>query len=107
VDNLELLWGALLSERLSIPRGKFPEFSVVLLVPDTPDPFTLEQMLEVLLSKLGFSRVAVVLEPVCASLALPTASACVVDIGFVIFTSVLDHIDGISVSILHPLHQIH
>ncbi|CAE6451755.1 unnamed protein product [Rhizoctonia solani] len=99
ISDIETIWSTALLEELDIPRSRYKELNVILVIPDHFDRFYVRELANVLLVQMGFAQLCVqqvrdpnafvVLrltrdqESLCAAFGAGLSTACVVDIGAV------------------------
>ncbi len=81
MDNIEKIFEFAATERLKIPRAKFGQYAVILVIPDLFNKSEVKAYLDILLRRLQFKSAYLQQESVLASFAYALQSACVVDIG--------------------------
>jgi len=81
LDNLEKIFEFALIERLKIPKSKFSQYSVILVIPDLFNRSEVKGYLDILLKRLSLKSAYIQQESVLASFAYALNCACVVDIG--------------------------
>lgn len=81
VNDIEKILEYTIIKVLRVPREMFPQFSVVLLLPDAFYKDQVKALLDILLRQLGFRAAFLQQESVAAVFGAGVGSACVVDIG--------------------------
>ena len=79
--DLETLWGSAIETYLNIPIKDLSYYRAVLLIPDIFNRNHVKTLVDIILSRLKFSRVTVAQESVCGTFGSGLSSACVVDCG--------------------------
>ncbi|KAF9240697.1 hypothetical protein BU15DRAFT_87583 [Melanogaster broomeanus] len=83
LDDIETIISTVLEDKLSIKRGEFKNFSVMLVIPDFYDRVYVREFINIILVSLGFKQVCVQQESLAATYGAGISNACVVDIGAV------------------------
>ncbi|KAF9518979.1 hypothetical protein BS47DRAFT_1370856 [Hydnum rufescens UP504] len=81
IGDIQSIWTTVLQTELSIDPPTFKNLSVILVVPDYWDKFYVRDLAHLLLVQMGFRRMCIQQESICASFGAGIAAACVVDIG--------------------------
>ncbi|CAN7992666.1 unnamed protein product [Ixodes hexagonus] len=81
MSHLEAIWGVAIQQYLDIPLRDLKHYRAVLIIPDVYNRDHVREMVDVLLSRLGFAACFVHLESVCATFGSGLSYACVVDVG--------------------------
>lgn len=83
ISDIETIWSEALLQELKIPRSRYKDLSVILVIPDYFDRFYVRELVNVLLVQMGFSQLCVQQESLCTAFGAGLSTACVVDIGAV------------------------
>uniref|UniRef100_T1JFQ7 Actin-related protein 8 n=1 Tax=Strigamia maritima TaxID=126957 RepID=T1JFQ7_STRMM len=81
LSDLETIWRTAIQQCLDISAKNFRHFRAVLLVPDAYNRQHVKEMVNLLLTRLGFGACFVHQESVCATFGAGLSYACVVDVG--------------------------
>ncbi|XP_054715778.1 actin-related protein 8-like [Uloborus diversus] len=81
LSDLETIWGTVIHKYLEIPVKDLKSYRAVLIIPDVYKRDHVKEMVNVLLTKLGFLSCFIHLESVCATFGAGVSYACVVDVG--------------------------
>ncbi|EJD07297.1 actin-like ATPase domain-containing protein [Fomitiporia mediterranea MF3/22] len=83
LGDIEEIWRTVLVERLGIDPKTFTEYSVVLVIPDVWDRFYVHELINMLLSTLGFRQIVCQQESLASTYGAGISNACVIDMGAV------------------------
>ncbi|XP_014676791.1 PREDICTED: actin-related protein 8-like [Priapulus caudatus] len=81
VTDLETIWTRAIQGYLEIPPKDLKHYRAVLIVPDAYNKWHVRELVNLLLTNMGFSAVFVQQEAVCAIFGAGVCTACVVDVG--------------------------
>ncbi|XP_033102471.1 actin-related protein 8-like [Anneissia japonica] len=81
LQDMETIWSAIIETKLDIPSKDFKNYKVVLLVPDIYCRPHVKELMNLVLTRLGFGAAIIHQESVCALYGSGISSACVVDVG--------------------------
>ncbi|KAM4022598.1 actin-related protein 8 [Anomaloglossus baeobatrachus] len=81
LSDLEVIWSHVIHKFLEIQLKDLKYYRCILLIPDIYNRQHVKEMVNMILTKMGFSGVIVHQESVCAVYGSGLTSACVVDVG--------------------------
>ncbi|CAH1797829.1 unnamed protein product [Owenia fusiformis] len=81
IQDMEHIWGHVISNLLDIPLKDLRHYRAVLLIPDIYNRDDVSKLMTLLLERLGFGAAIFHQESVCAIFGAGVPSACVVDVG--------------------------
>ncbi|XP_053326025.1 actin-related protein 8 [Spea bombifrons] len=81
LTDLETIWSHVIQKVLEIQLKDLKYYRCILLIPDIYNRQHVKEMVNMILTKIGFSGVIVHQESVCAAFGSGLGSACVVDVG--------------------------
>ena len=81
MDNIEKIFAFAITERLKIPKAKFGQYSVILVIPDLFNKSEIKGYVDVLLKRLQLKSAYLQQESTLSSFAYALQCSCVVDIG--------------------------
>ncbi|XP_072179953.1 actin-related protein 8-like [Diadema setosum] len=81
MQDLAEIWTHILQHSLNIPKKEIQNYKAILLIPDIYHRPHVKELMNLLLSHLGFAAAIVHQESVCATYGSGLCSACVVDVG--------------------------
>ncbi|ORY04623.1 actin-like ATPase domain-containing protein [Basidiobolus meristosporus CBS 931.73] len=81
VADLEAIWRMAIEEELEIAAKEFPNYNVVLVIPDLYQKAYVTELVNMLLNDMRFKGVLIHQESVMATFGAGMSTACIVDIG--------------------------